>query len=88
MDQPPDFSDRPESLTKGNHQYEVIALAPWTAVLLCLEVLMDVSGAALKAVLCKRNAVLERGAHCEDSCVGVTALKALPRCKAWCLESP
>ena len=27
-------------------------------------------------------------AHCEDSCVGVNALKALPRCKPWCLESP
>ena len=57
MDRPPDFSDSPEGITKGNHQYEVVVLAPWTAILLCLEVLMDVSRAALKAVLCKRRKV-------------------------------
>ena len=57
MDRPPDFSDSPEGITKGNHQYEVVVLAPWTAILLGLEVLMDVSRAALKAVLCKRRKV-------------------------------
>ena len=57
MDRLPDFSDSPEGITKGNHQYEVVVLAPWTAILLCLEVLMDVSRAALKAVLCNRRKV-------------------------------
>ena len=67
MDRLPDFSDSPEGITKGNHQYEVVVLAPWTAILRCLEVLMNVSSAALKAVLC------------EDAHVGADSMRALDR---------